>query len=430
MFGSRLIKLLTLVAGVGLVKFNRLALRARLRRRVDGWRRATGFLFRGEDTMFVLSALDLDVWSDGHRPPQPGVEATQEHLGQRLDEFFAGEPTVHVCVRRGGSEDRAEACDGPSYTLGFEPPREGPARFVHPDDWRGAGRGHRLRDRSAAPLLNVVCRVGGAGRADLWVRVNHVGGDGVPVQEVMMRLEATFGASKDLRYPSPRAFAPYSLPRPCAGRPELAEVTAFIDFAPLQAWRRQENARLPEPMTVCAAILWCLARHGAVAGLHMGTTVHVPAIDGMGPGVGLIVVRPADYFGRRDGLAQYVRDFNRESVLTRQRASTRWKAIDAIALLPTRFAKALLYDGLKRGREWFGSLVVTMVKDARVFGAPIGDVGWADGMIAIGSIDLPTEGDGRVGFVSVKGPAARIAEYPRVLQEAIRTCPAASPTTP
>jgi hypothetical protein len=43
-----------------------------------------------------------------------------------LDEFFAGEPAVHMCVRRGASEDRAEACDGPSYTLGFEPP---PQRF-------------------------------------------------------------------------------------------------------------------------------------------------------------------------------------------------------------------------------------------------------------------------------------------------------------
>jgi hypothetical protein len=428
MFRSRLITLLTLVAGLGLVKFNRLALGARLRRRADGWRRATGLPFRGEATMFVLSALDLDVWSDGHRPPQPGVEATQEHLGRRLDEFFATEPTVHVCVRRGASEDYAEACDSPSYRLGFEPPREGPARFVHPEDWRGADRGHRLRDRSAAPLLNVVCRVDGAGRADVWVRVNHIGGDGVPVQEVMTRLEATCGFSKDLRYPSPRAFAPCSLPRPCAGRPELAEVTAFIDFAPLQAWRRHENARLPEPMTVSAAILWCLARHGALAGLHMGTTVHVPAIDGMAPGVGLIVVRPADYFDRRDGLAQYVRDFNREFVRTRRRASAGWKAIDAIALIPTRFAKALLYDALKRGRKEFGSLVVTMVKEARVFGAPIGDVGWADGMIAIGSMDLPTEGDGSVGSVSVKGPSARIAEYPRILQEAIRACPAAAPT--
>jgi hypothetical protein len=85
----------------------------------------------------------------------------------------------------------------------------------------------------------------------------------------------------------------------------------------------------------------------------------------MGRGVGLIVFRPTDYFDRRDGLAQYVRDFNCELELTRQRASAGWKSTDEIALIPTRFAKALLYDGIKRGREGFGSLVVTMVKDAR-----------------------------------------------------------------
>ena len=64
----------------------------------------------------------------------------------------------------------------------------------------------------------------------------------------------------------------------------------------------------------------------------------------------------------------------------------------------------------------------------RIFGAPIGDVGWADGIISIGSIDLPAAEGVNVGCVSVKGPADRIAEYPRILQEVIRNCPAASQT--
>jgi hypothetical protein len=430
MTSSQLVERLTLAASGGMVVLNRLALRAGLRRRVDGWRLAMGLLLRGEDTMFVLSALDIDVWHGIPRPVQPGVEASEDCLSKRLDEFFAGEPDVHLCIRQGTAEDRAEACDEASYTLGFEPPREGPDRFLHPAEWRGDYRAHRLRDRSAATLLNVVCRVDRDGRADVWVRVNHVGGDGVPVQEVMTRLAAAFGASKDLCYPTAQVFEPCSSPKPCAGRPELAEVTAFIDFAPLQAWRRQENARLPEPMTVCAAILWCLARHEALAGLHMGTTADVDAIDGMARGVGLIVVRPADYFDRSDGLAEYVRDFNRELALSRRRASAGWKEIDETALLPTPFAKAKLYDGIKRGAAGFGSLVVTMVKDARVFGAPIGDVGWADGIISIGSIDLPTAEGGRVGCISAKGPVARIAEYPRIIREAFVRCSTASPARP
>jgi hypothetical protein len=429
MTSSNLTERMTLAAAGGMVLLSRLALRAGLKRPVDGWRRAMGLLLRGEATMFVLSALDIDVWHGIERPPPPGVEASEACLTRRLDEFFAGEPDVHIRIRRGAVEDRVEACGHPSYTLRFEPAREGAARFLQPDEWRGDDR-DRLVDESAAPFLNVVCRVFSDGRADVWARVNHVGGDGVPTQEVMTRLQGSFGFSEGFRYPSPGVFEPCSTPRPCPGRPELAEVSAFIDFAPLQAWRRRENARLPEPMTVCAAILWCLARHDSFAGLHMGTTAHVPAIGGMGRGVGLIVVRPADYFVRSDGLLEYVRDFNRELALSRRRASAGWKAIDETALLPTRLAKAKLYDGLKRGGAGFGSLVVTMVKDALVFGAPIGDVGWADGIISIGSIDLPTDGGGRVGCISAKGPMARIAEYPRFIREAIYRCSATSPTPP
>src|SRR4051812_44664298 len=115
---------LTLAVGTVLLRLNRLAVRARLRRRTDGWRRAMGILLRGEATMFVLSALDLDVWSDTQWPQEPSVEATRAHLTHRLDEFFAADPGVRICVRRGASEDRAEACAGPNYTLGFEPHRE------------------------------------------------------------------------------------------------------------------------------------------------------------------------------------------------------------------------------------------------------------------------------------------------------------------
>ena len=278
-----------------------------------------GILLRGEDTKFVLSALGIDVWHGIPRPTQPGVEASEDCFSKRLDEFFAGEPDVHLCIRRGTAEDRAEACDEASYTLGFEAPARVRTGSCTPQS--GAVTiGHIACETGPQHRSSMSCVASIAtAAADVWVRVNHVGGDGVPVQEVMTRLAAAFGASKDLCYPTAQVFEPCSSPKPCAGRPELAEVTAFIDFAPLQAWRRRENARLPEPMTVCAAILWCLARHEALAGLHMGTTADVAAIDGMGRGVGLIVVRPADYFDRSDGLAEYVRDFNRELALSRRR---------------------------------------------------------------------------------------------------------------
>ena len=142
-------------------------------------------------------------------------------------------------------------------------------------------------------LLNIICRIDHGGKADLWVRINHIGIDGVPAQEVISRLETAWGGSADVTYPSPEAFALHRGPRPCLGRDELVEMQAFIDFGPLLAWRTNENARSGEPMTISAAILWCLARHEAFSDICMGTTVEVPAVDGLGR-VSILVVRPAD----------------------------------------------------------------------------------------------------------------------------------------
>ena len=67
-----------------------------------------------------------------------------------------------------------------------------------------------------------------------------------------------------------------------------------------------------------------------------------------------------------------------------------------------------------------------MLKDAAIFGTPIAEVDHADGFITIGSVSLPRS-DGRkggVGCVTVKGPAERIADYPRLIAHAIASCSA------
>ncbi len=53
----------------------------------------------------------------------------------------------------------------------------------------------------------------------------------------------------------------------------------------------------------------------------------------------------------------------------------------------------------------------------------MGDHGHADGFVAIGSIALDA-GDGRHawGCVTVKGPAERIGDYPKVLREVVESC--------
>lgn len=399
-----------LAAGIGLVMLNRAALRAGLRTRVDGWRRAAGLVLRGEESTFVLSAFGLS-----------GGDA-REDVARRLHQFFAEEAGLRVRVKRGEDEDRAEPCAGPSYTMRIDAAVKGPRRFVRPDDWSGEASGKESVHADVKPLMNVVCRVDDAGRADVWARVNHVGTDGVPVQAMLTRLERAWGSAETVVFPTAEEFSPYSMPRMCGGRAGVAEVQAFVDFGPLLAWRTESNSRLAEPMTISAAMLWCLGRHAAFERLCMGTTVEVSPRNGLADGVGVVVVRPADYFGRRNGLARYVRDFNRQLERTRLRASVGCRVLDAAALIPPRMAKGLLRYALNQGTRAFGSLGLTMLKDAKVFGAPIGEVGHDNGFIAIGSVALPTARGGRVGCVTIKGPTERIAGHPRVIREAIGSC--------
>jgi hypothetical protein len=412
-----------LAAGIGMALGNRLLLRAGLRRRVDGWRRAAGLVLRGEAATFVLSVFGLDVWSDAQKPLSLSMEASQSHIAARLAKFLAGEAACFLCVKRGELEDRTEVCSGPSYTLGFAPWVEGPSRFVRPDTWVGEDCSTQRTD-STDVLFNIICRVDPGGAADVWVRVNHIAIDGVPSQEIISRLEAAWGVSKDVAYPSPQAFAPYSGPRKCAGREGCIEMQTFIDFGPLLTWRKHENERLPETMTLSAAILWCLARCPAFSNIRFGTTVEVPATKGVGRGVGVIVVHPADYFHRKNGLARYVVDFNRQLKLTRQRASSGCQMLDAAGLISPTLATTLLRRALQGDRA-FGSMGLTVIRDAKVFGAPLGDFGHPHGFMAIGGVGLPAGAGRKVGCVTIKGPAG-ISEYPGMIQEAIRSCGAVS----
>lgn len=408
-----------MLAASGLVLVNRALLRAGLRRRVDGWRRAAGLVLREEASTFVLSAFGLDAWSDVAGAARRGGPETEAHAARRLMEFLRAEPCCRVRVRRGEVEDRVEGCDGPSCTLAFRPWVRGPGRFAPPGDWSGEPGGAFTPGMGANPLMNIVCRVDEDGRADVWARVNHVGADGVPVQEMLSRLEAAWGGAESVRYPTHEAFVPHGAGRPLPGRPGLCEVQTFIDFERLLGWRKRANARLRDPMTVSAAVMWMLARHDAFAGIHIGTTVEVAAGGGLGRGVGVVVIRPGDYFGRRAGLARYASDFARGVERTRRRASDSCRTLDAVGLLPGALGAALLGHALERAPRAFGSMGLTMLKDARVFGAPLAAAGHGRGFMAVGSVGLASDGGGRVGCVSVKGPEAVVSGYPRALREAL-----------
>jgi hypothetical protein len=409
-----------ILPAVARVLASRVALATGLRQRPDGWRRAAGLVLRSEASTFVLSAFGLDAWSDlrqtSHASPHEphDTASTQSHLEHRLAAFLASEPRFRIRVITHGIEDRAEPSPTPGFTLRFEPMPEGPARFVAPASWKpDPTHSHP----TASAIANLVCRVSHLGACDVWARFNHAVIDGVPAQEIMSRLETAWGSAEPVTFPTPEAFEPLATPRTSPGRADLAEIQSFVDFAPLLAWRKQVNATLPEPLTVTGAILWRLGQHPSLAGLHLGTTVETAAQGAIDRGVGVISVIPRNYAPRPNGLARFAQDFAREMERTRRRATSGCKALDAAALIPQSSARALLDRTLERSPRVFGAAALSMLKDAKVFGAPISEVGHPRGLMTIGSLSLPATDGRKVGCVCVKGPREAIAPYPRILRE-------------
>lgn len=404
---------LTLAAGAGLLLSNKALLRVGLRQREDGWRRATGLMLREEASTFVLSAFGLNAGANG------AVE-------ERLQTFLDDEPCCRASVVRGEMEDRVQREAVACYTLKFERWVDGPERFVSPRDWgedarvAWAGGGKR-------PLMNIVCRLSASAGVDVWMRINHVGADGAPMQEMLTRLEAAWESAAEVVYPTPEEFAPHESSRELPGRAGWAEAQAFVDFGPLLAWRKRANAALSEPMTVSAAMLWCLGREGPLAEVCCGTTVEVSAAGGLERGVGVVVVRPMDYPADVHGLGRYVADFNRAMEETRRRESDGCRTLDAAARLPAGMAKALLGHALERTPRAFGRMALTVLKDARVFGAPLAETGHAHGFLAMGGIGLPAAGGRKVGCITVKGPEDVVKWYPGAIRAAMARCAAMPP---
>lgn len=405
-----------LISAAALLAANRLLLRLGLRTPRDGWRRAAGLVLRDEPGCFMLSAFGLDAWSDARPSLLPHAYATQRHVAERLADFLRSRKDMHVRIRRGEDEDIAERTGEAQYTLVFEASKEGAERFVAPTAWEehkspGAG--------DTSPLLNIVCRVRPDAAIDLWARINHVGADGVPIQDILTRLEEEWGTRGDFQYPTHEEFDGFSSPRPLGGQGALAQVHTFIDFGRLLRWRREINATLAEPMTLSAAVLWALSRHPLFRDLTMGTTVDVAPTRACGRGVGVVVVRPADFAGRPGGIAAYVREFNESLRRTRERTSKACKTLDAAAGIPARHAARLIRHALENVPSAFGTLGLTMLKDARVFGAPLATGGHRHGFIAIGSVALASRECTTMGSVTVKGPSETIAKYPAAIREAV-----------
>ena len=276
--------------------------------------------------------------------------------------------------------------------------------------------------------LSWVARVGASGTVDLWVSAHHVGLDGVPLQELLDRLERSWGAGDIVAFPSPAPGRAFIDAHPChtPGEREVDQLVTFVDLSPLFALREDLNARYARAIdghvTFGTLIAWLLSQEPEFAGVRIASTVDVPASSGYERDVDVVSLRAADFAtgdGPWGGFVEYAREFNRLVAAARARTSPVRVGMQTAGLIPAWAHAAVVRANPSALDDTFGTLCVTIVREARVFIAPMTDLGLRHGFFAIGSARLPSGTGMPVTSVSVKGDAGRIAHYPAILQRVV-----------
>ncbi|HWD18738.1 MAG TPA: hypothetical protein VHB20_05620 [Verrucomicrobiae bacterium] len=421
-------------------------------REPDCWRRTLGLGLRSEACKFGLTAFGLRVPSSD--------------LAPRLAEFLRHEPEARWALRHGKHHVERIPWPQPELAVGeFSgdelqalTPRADAVLAAHrvtrllPESARGAAllreagpEAQRLlsaaflsiepcpANRFQPPdfcarrdlglgFLNFVARPVNGGRSvDLWLNVHHTASDGAPMQEMLSRLEAAWGC-EPVAYPGddprrPPHLAPCQVPR--AGR-ALSLLVDFIDLAGLVQKRRDFNARsraeLGADAPLSSQLIWSLAQQPEFHGRKFSTAIDVPAGQGQPRAVDLIAIRPADFPTQ----IEFSRAYLELVRAARARRTISYKTMRTTAQLHPGLAFRALAANAARTREVFGSVGLSILKDAKVFTAPMADTGFADGFMALGGSNLPTAEGGTVAAFTVKGDAEQIRHYPAALRAALR----------
>ena len=134
--------------------------------------------------------------------------------------------------------------------------------------------------------LSWVARTGASDTVDLWVSAHHVGLDGVPLQDLLDRLERRWGAGEIVAFPLPAPGRAFIDPHPChvPGEREVDQLVTFVDLSPVFALRKDFNARHArasgEHVTFATLIAWLLSQEPEFAGVRIASTVDVAASSG------------------------------------------------------------------------------------------------------------------------------------------------------
>ena len=373
----------------------------------------------------------IESYLSGSAFPVPAVELQSRvhsaviaayNATSRLPEVQRPQRLLETVRRSVGGSDDAQAYARrvlSACCLSFEP-FDPSTRFCPPD--------FAARRTLGFGYLSCVARVTGEpGVVDLWVSAHHVGLDGVPLQDLLDRLERAWGTEAVL-FPAVRDGVAFGDPRPChaPGERKVDHICGFADLSPVLDLRRKLTAahrsEIGGDVTLGALIAWLLSQEPEFAGVRIASTVDVKASGGYERDVDVVPLRAGDFAtggGPWGGFVEFVREFNRLIAASRERTSPLRIGMQTAGLLPAWAHATVVRSNPAALDDTFGSLCVTIVREAKVFVAPMTDLGLGHGFIAIGSAGLPSADGDRIASVSIKGDAGRIAPYPEILRRVL-----------
>jgi len=274
-------------------------------------------------------------------------------------------------------------------------------------------------------LLNVFVRIHpGLAEADLWIQYHHVPVDGLAMQEVLSELKNEWGEAGKMCFPAPGspAAAVEIRETPHKG---LFRARAFFRFDGLLELRRRLNrdysAEMRGPATIAGLILWGLAKSPQLHDAKMLFPVDVEpgqTAEGNPPQrfereLSLVFIRPSDYMTHAEkmgGFLLFQREFNRRLKKTRYRCSETYEMIELLSMIHPLFYYYAKYLMPKEFHDVVGTFGLSVLRHAEVFIAPVTDL-QIRGFLAFGRMDMPCEGGGTAGCVSICGTREQIEAY-------------------
>jgi hypothetical protein len=253
--------------------------------------------------------------------------------------------------------------------------------------------------------------------ATVWILCSHIAADGMPIMEMMQDLKREWGESRSVLYPKSGTV---TNPVCCsAAGVGIYHTGLFLDFTSFFEERKRMIHAYGVDIPVLALFLWKISRHPVFTLIKFSLPLDIEKTADLERSLAFLYIRPSKYYDEKaleNGFLNFLSTYSRWQDSTKRRTSAGYKILEALAIMPPASYITSLMLFPKAIRSVFGTMGVSVVKDAEFMIGSKGDIN-ADGMLSFGCLKKPSCDGGSVGVVSIKGSKQQIAAYQKALQE-------------